>query len=444
MYSFLRPFQRVLLRLTLGLILCSGCQSYTPTPIDWAIETITWTPATTNAIDLTLTVARQCALILNPQINAVRLTQSNARQAARAAGWWNDPTLDFDALRILRGGAHPWISGAGVSFSLPLKGIPGIEKQAATFYAHAAELSVTVAEYELVAEVDQLWNACVIELRHVAAMRHEMKQLNAHEQQLRTLVAIGEYPRDVIDTFVIQRLSHERALSDSISEAEKRQYALRRLLGLHPTVPIKISPETLLSQPAIVWPDDISLTRHPRVQASLAQLTVSESALLAEIRRQYPDLELGPLYGNEEGENRLGLGLGIRLPLWNRNRQGLAEAEGRRAHARLEALETWRTLVANLHETQAAWHTAHQTTQHLKDQALPTAQKTVAHTTRLFREGELDLLTLMSAETVCYQTQRSLREAEQAEADILIRASLLNPENSVTKANAQPASDEKE
>ena len=85
--------------------------------------------------------------------------------------------------------------------------------------------------------------------------------------------------------------------------------------------------------------------KHPRVQEKILRLNGSEAKLKAEIRRQYPDLKIGPAFSQEDGDNRAGLALGIDLPLWNRNRKGIAEAEGARDAARLDAIEVWRDLV---------------------------------------------------------------------------------------------------
>ena len=92
-------------------------------------------------------------------------------------------------------------------------------------------------------------------------------------------------------------------------------------------------------------PDPLALVGHPEVQAALAQWEASEADLRTEIRRQYPDLELGPAFDREEGENKLGLTLGLRLPLWNRNRAAIATAEGNREVARQACIAAWQEVV---------------------------------------------------------------------------------------------------
>jgi hypothetical protein len=45
--------------------------------------------------------------------------------------------------------------------------------------------------------------------------------------------------------------------------------------------------------------------------------------------------------------DRFGFVAGVTLPLWNRNRKGIAAAEGLRDEKRLEAIDVWRSLVCD-------------------------------------------------------------------------------------------------
>ena len=58
-----------------------------------------------------------------------------------------------------------------------------------------------------------------------------------------------------------------------------------------------------------------------------------------EIRRQYPELELGPSFTRDEGEKEVGGEIGFNLPLWNRNRKAIAEARGTRDLSRQETIQ---------------------------------------------------------------------------------------------------------
>lgn len=69
------------------------------------------------------------------------------------------------------------------------------------------------------------------------------------------------------------------------------------------------------------------------VLAALAEYAASQEALQLEIAKQYPDLHLGPGYEMDQADDKWTLGLGITLPILNRNRGPIAEAMARRTEA---------------------------------------------------------------------------------------------------------------
>ena len=128
----------------------------------------------------------------------------------------------------------------------------------------------------------------------------------------------------------------------------------------------------------------------------------AEAALDAEIRRQYPDLKLGPAYANEEGLDRLGFTAGLTVPLWNRNRKNIAEATGVRDETRLKAIDAWRTCVCDA----AAAHAA---LTHLLDHpAVPAAERRTVDA--LADAGELTPLDYLTV-------REEILEQQLAEAD---------------------------
>jgi hypothetical protein len=149
-----------------------------------------------------------------------------------------------------------------------------------------------------------------------------------------------------------------------------------------------------------------TLLKHPEVLLALARLGESEAQLELEVRRQYPDLNIGPVYANEEGLNRLGLTAGITLPLWNRNRKAIAEAEGERTLTRLSAIHCWQTLVCDATKVRAAYQ-----------QCLPHAPAPLQDRQaldQLFTLGELTPLDYLALrETLLEQTLLELERQQQ-------------------------------
>jgi outer membrane protein TolC len=72
------------------------------------------------------------------------------------------------------------------------------------------------------------------------------------------------------------------------------------------------------------------------VLAALAVYQASQSSLQLEIARQYPDIDIGPGYEYDQGDNKWALGISLTLPVLNQNRGAIAAAEARRTEAAAE------------------------------------------------------------------------------------------------------------
>ena len=326
----------------------SGCRSYEPKPIDWNEEA---NAGVTNEVRIaSLDDAVTLALIGNRELNALRLKSANSAKAAKESGWWEDPELDFDLMRIINPSEHPFLGGASIAFTIPLSGATAIAAKADELYAQADIAEIKAAERDTGAEAR---HAAI----RLAALRRRATLLSEHDSDERIVRArenVGKLHEagevSASELAGVQRQKHIRhhALMETEREIAETEIAFLRILGLRPgtkivlTLPLRDRP----SMPSGA-DDPLDLVRHPKVEAALARLGGTEKSLEAEIRRQYPDLKLGPAYANEEGLDRFGLIAGISIPLWNRNRKGIAEAEGARDEARLAAIDAWRSLVCD-------------------------------------------------------------------------------------------------
>ena len=203
------------------------------------------------------------------------------------------------------------------------------------------------------------------------------------------LYKAGEYT--LINLNGVKRQEHAREhermeLEDEKTELENK---FRALAGLHPKTHIKLSfslPHT--KDIKLKEIDILSLTSHPIVKTALAKLEHTELELKTEILKQYPELKIGPLAGNEEGKDRIGVVAGITLPLWNRNRKGIAEAEANRNEARLSAINIWKSLAL---ESNAAFLKAEKLLNH---PPAPVGESKYAD--RLLEAGEMTPIDYLS------------------------------------------------
>jgi outer membrane protein TolC len=413
--------------LILPCLLFVGCRSYESAPIDWQREAVVWQASPTNSL-FTLEEATRCALILNPEINAQRVKRLASDRQALASGWWQDPAFNLDALRIMKGVPSPWILGSSLSFTLPLNNVPGLEKRAAEAYGRADALALTVAERELMKNVEEA-GLCLAHAEHVIRqMEAFLVRLTDRRALVQRLVAAGELDPGEAERYGLELLRLQTQRDRLRTEAKTRRLTLLALLGLHPSAPVNFKLEECMSHTEPHWPTDEAFVQHPRVLEKLARLEAGEQELLAEIRKQYPEVSLGPAYGNEEGKNRLGLTLGVSLPLWNRNRLGIAKAEGGRDLARQEALTEWKRLVDERTALATAYASALRLEKQLSEERLPAAKSAAERIEKLFRCGEAGVLALFSADQSVFEAEEDLAEAHHALGELYIRAKKLRVE----------------
>ena len=373
-------------RLVLSLVVVAflaGCVEFTPDPIAWEEESSVWTNGTQQITGSSTSMSLR-VVAFNATLNALRRARATSEAKAVASGWWEDPTLDMDALRILRAPEHAFMGGASLSFTLPLTGIPALEEKAAAAYAAVDRWEIIVAERETVAEV----------LATVDALR-EQKRLEA---RLDAALADPDY-RAALD--VVHRLveagevtrAEARALDGTARElAMTRQEIHRTWCAAETQVRTlaAVPPQTEivwdLEEPFPCLPTNryvvTDFTNAPSVRAALARLEGKNFDLRKEIARQYPELSLGPSYTHEDGFNRIGLTASLTLPLWNRNRVGIAGATGERAEARGAAVEAWRKVVSD-------WAALHREYAATTEGTVPISSQDEETLRRLYAAGEL-------------------------------------------------------
>ena len=335
-----------------GLIAAAaGCRTYEPMPIDWAKEGDVWLSCGAMSFDSLDEVVRT-ALIGNPELNRMRLKRMSSEKAAQATGLWNDPEVDFDLLRIVNPAENPYLGGASLAFTLPLSGVKGLERKSAAAYAEADAAEIVVAELETAGAAR---SAAV----RLLASRKIAETLRGYESDQRIsdafaaadkLADAGEISRTEASLARMKRHQRLHRLREAEREADEAENSLRRILGVAPSVGLAFGDGCIRwdGEPARKFeltavPTDY--IRHPRVRAAVCRLEGGEAALEAEVRRQYPELKFGPAYSQEDGMDRLGIVAGLTLPWWNRNRRGIAEAEGVRDDDRMAAVQTWRDVV---------------------------------------------------------------------------------------------------
>ena len=363
--------------------LLAGCVAYEPTPIDWTKEAAALDEAP-RQITLSVEDVRVRTAAFSPTLNAQRQSLAASAAKAAASGWWEDPALNADFLRVLSAPENPLVYGGSLAFTIPLSGIPALEKRAAEAYAEADRWALIAAERDAAGEAA----VEAVTAREIAAFAATLAQtLNGTNyvgalDVARRLADVGELPRADYEQLVADSREWRRTAFELGHERAAAEASLREKMMLAPTCEItwrNVGGEPQMPTNAYTALD---FTNAPSVRAAVARLAGGEMELDREIRRQYPELSVGPAYTREDGYNRIGLTGGLTLPLWNRNRVGIATATGTRDAARLAAVTAWQSAVRRWHDLKLE-----QERLHVRG---PDSPADVANAERLYEIGELD------------------------------------------------------
>ncbi|MDI1289785.1 MAG: TolC family protein, partial [bacterium] len=440
----------------LSIVLCAGtlafqtgCQTYERKPLDMESLgsavlarspgdqsvrdfSITLSAAETGASSvfdpsdgLTLMEAEPVTLVFNPDLRLARLEANVTRATAEHAGLWQDPVLGADVERIVSGagGDNPWVLGSTLSITIPISGRLEAEKARAGA-AFSAELDrVAAKEWATRAALRELWiewsaqrlrieiaDELVARLRDVASLAGQQEKSGSMSRIDSRLFRVELAGRE----------SDHVALTARLKELELQ---LRAMMGLAPTVDLVLVP-TLAFTPRATDGQELSRAlelTNPELAVVRSEYEVAEQSLRTEVRKQYPDLTIGPGYGTDQGDDRVLVGLTLPIPLWNRNKQGVAEATAQREVARGRFESTYEQLASRLAIAFVRYESGKAQRAMIESSVVPLADEQEADVRRVAALGRVDPLLLLESLQTLHAAKLRLIDARASEAIGAIR-----------------------
>jgi outer membrane protein, heavy metal efflux system len=167
---------------------------------------------------------------------------------------------------------------------------------------------------------------------------------------------------------------------------------------------------------------------HPDLARFRSRYEVAERSLRLEIAKQYPDFHIGPSFANDVGEKKsvIGLTLGIEIPVFDRNQQGVASAKQRREEVRIKYEAAANRSLAALDRAYRSYEIAIEKARILKTVVLPKAESNVALARKSVEAGAMDSLRLLETE----RAQRAVR-VEALETELTVRNAYIGLEQAV-------------
>lgn len=418
----------------------AGCQSYERSPLDAAAHRDAWharTPedASVSAFaerlsettpdkpvpydpsdGISLAEGELIALVYNPDLRMARLRAGVALATADHAGRWDDPKLSVDLLRITESVSDPWIVGVGLGITLPISGRLEAEKARADAAYQAQLYMIADAEWQTRHQVRLAWLEWSVAKVKLQQQEQLIETIGSLVEATRKLAEAGEMPKTEAGLFAIERVQRRYELRRLRGKVEESEQQLRALMGLSPKAPLQLMPQVM----AVAGVDDKasepSLGNNPSLARLSQEYEVAEQSLRREVRKQYPDLTIGPVVESDEGQSRIGVGGGIPLPILSANKQGIAEAKAKRELARAAYETGYERLVGTLAQTQARAKSLTEERQMIAAVMAPLVDEQVERARKLLELGEGGGLVLLESLVRAHETKLRLVDVRLDEA----------------------------
>ncbi len=371
---------RHLLAPALAVVLVTGCATYHPRPIAPAQSLEHFEARRLDAAELgaflqarreagqwplsrwdlrTLTLA---AFFYNPDLDVARAQWAVARGGVLTAGGRTNPNVTAKAGYNATTNSNqisPWIPEVALELPLGIAGKRGIRVKEARQRSEAARLNILTAAWQVRSQVRQAFLELYVARQSDSLLTRQVQLQTEIVRLLETQARVGEVSPYAVTQARVALANSRLAGLDAAQRQARARSALATAVGVPPAAldSLAWSFERLDSIPVPRPPLEIrrqALVNRSDVRASLAEYEAAQAALQLEIRKQYPDLVLGPGYQLDQTDSKWTLSLSFPLPFLNRNQGPIAEARARREEAAARFLSLQSRVLAELEGALAA------------------------------------------------------------------------------------------
>jgi outer membrane protein TolC len=280
-------------------------------------------------------------MYFSPELDVARAQFRTAQAAILTAKARPNPSLSVGG-GWTNAPESPLVFHFDPAFTLETAGKRGWRILEAEKTAEAARVQVAEIAWRVRSRVRATWLDYVMALRVLEASRKEQLMRGEAVALLEKRLSAGEAAQpdvNVARAALISVESEGRAAETNVSESRA---ALALAVGL-PQLP-DLDIQAISPTPTVLPMAEVQkagLLHRADIRRSLLEYAAAEASLHLEIANQYPNVDLNPGYNFDEGHHKITFGPALPIPLFNRNRGPIGEAEARRseAEARFNALQ---------------------------------------------------------------------------------------------------------
>ncbi len=406
------------------LLLLAGCQSYEKKPLEpeQILKSVAQrrTEVTApGAESLTLGEATALMQRFNPRVRDARAAYETEYAFASVKTPLPNPTIEaaptvLSGPGILAGKKHG-VEGA-LGWAIVLGGKRRLTDDVNAIRAEAAQVDLGGVEREEYLALRREYVDLAMTGRLVAARVDLQQTTDRSLTVMRRLVQAAQATALDVREFELETF---RAEAEGLGAVQREADAQSRLGGRTGVTAEAFRAAELPASPADVPAlealQQLALSDHPDLARRRAEYNVAEKELRLEYARQYPDLNIGMTYERVQGVDQYGLGVGIEIPLFDRNQPGIARAKAHRAQIRAAFESEVERRLAAIEAARRRLTAARNTFDVMQLKIAPAAELTLKLARTALEAGAADALRFL---TVVRQQRLSRIEILEAEGAV--------------------------
>lgn len=361
----------------------------------------------------------------------------NARHGAlRQAGVWPNPQIELrvdDRLGMDEGTGGTDFTQFSFSQPLPLSGRLGHQQAVAGAELDAARANRRYQQLRLETQVAQRYHTLQLatERLRLAEQRLQLaddfQRIGRRREQAGELSSLERLRLDLIRESAQQVLDKaEGAYNEALSR-------FRAYLELSAQITPQLTPLEPFAPIPALQPLQANLSNHAALVSAKFQVEAARSGVNLARAERIPDPVLRLFrerdFLNGRRQDVTGIGVGITVPIWNRNSGRIDEARAQtiQAQSELQALE--RDLRSRVQQSYLHLNHLVQQGEHYRSRVFQPAQKVFDLTRKAYASGELEILSLIDANNTYFDAHERylelLQEAWLEAADLRLAAGRL-------------------
>jgi outer membrane protein TolC len=362
------------------------------------------------------------AVLNSPKLEAARTELIEAKASLYAAGLLPDPaskiSLDYPTTK------GPDLStGQNFGLGIDLQNLLTLpaRRSVASERVQATYLHILWQEWQVVQQARMLWRRALIQQRQIRLLQDQFQQTQSTWKGMEKAVALGNSTLNQEGLALAPMMTAQASVKEARRQLNATMHDLHLLLGLDPSVSFKLSgPKdiaTLIQSPMnehTLQSRLHSIAQHrPDLLALQAGYRSQENKVWEQILEQFPTFSVGiNRLRDTSGVWTTGPFINLNLPIFNRNKGGIAIARATRTRLR----KTYRYRLASAY-VQADRTARDQQIAYSEWLALstrmPKLEETKIRLSNALKSGSINLLTFTTLRSAYYSQKMKILDLEQ-------------------------------